>query len=187
MNESNFRPEAGLILISEPFLADMYFKRSVVLLSEHDVEGSIGFILNKPTDITVNDAIDDFPVFDAPLYFGGPVSTDTLYYIHTIGEQLEGSREIMNGVYWGGSFEQLKELILSGTVTPDQIRFYAGYSGWDNDQLDMELKEHAWLISSGSMSYSFYKNPSMLWKQVLRSMGKEYARMAEFPEDPSLN
>lgn len=187
MRESSLTPDQGLLLISEPFLADAYFKRSVVLLSEHDTEGTMGFILNKPTDLGINDAIDGFPRFDAPLYFGGPVNTDTLYYMHTKGDLLEGSREIINGVYWGGNFDQLKVLIETGQITPEDIRFYAGYSGWDNGQLDVELKEHAWMVSNGTLNFSFYKNPSDLWKNVVKSLGKEYALMADFPEDPSLN
>ena len=68
-------PAQGSLLVSEPFLADSFFKRSVVLLSEHDKKGTLGFILNKPTDVTVNQAVDNFPEFEAPLYFGGPVET----------------------------------------------------------------------------------------------------------------
>jgi len=187
MKDSMLKPDQGLLLISEPFLADSYFKRSVVLLSEHDGEGSMGFILNKPTDLTINDAIDDFPPFKAPLYFGGPVNTDTLYYVHTLGDILEGSREIIKGVYWGGNFDQLRVLIDTGQITTEDIRFYAGYSGWDNNQLDLELKEHAWVLSNSTVNFSFFNDPTTLWKQALKSMGEDYAVMADFPEDPSLN
>ena len=120
------KPVQGSLLISEPFLVDSYFKRSVVLLSEHDDKGTLGFILNKPTDVTLNEAVDDFPEFKVPLYFGGPVETDTLFYIHTLGEKLEGAKEILNGIYWGGDYEQLKFLIDTKQVRQDQIRFYAG-------------------------------------------------------------
>ena len=89
------KPIQGSLLVSEPFLLDSYFKRAVVLLSEHDEKGTLGFILNKPTDVKLNDAVDDFPDFDVPLYFGGPVETDTLFYIHTIGPMLEGAKEIV--------------------------------------------------------------------------------------------
>ena len=92
------KPVQGSLLISEPFLLDSYFKRTVVLLSEHDSKGTLGFILNKPTDVKLNDAVEDFPEFDAPLYFGGPVETDTLFYIHTVGLLLEGAKEITSGI-----------------------------------------------------------------------------------------
>ena len=85
------KPGQGSLLVSEPFLLDSYFKRAVVLLSEHDSQGTLGFILNKPTDVKLNEAVDDFPEFDVPLYFGGPVETDTLFYIHTVGELITGA------------------------------------------------------------------------------------------------
>ncbi len=181
------KPTQGSLLISEPFLLDSYFKRAVVLLSEHDDKGTLGFILNKPTDVRLNDAVDDFPEFDAPLYFGGPVETDTLFYIHTLGERLKGAKEIVSGIWWGGDYDQLKFLIDTHQIRPDQIRFYAGYSGWEPKQLEGELKEKAWLVSNTNKTFTFFDNPKVLWSQVLRSMGNEYAILANFPEDPNLN
>lgn len=181
------KPTQGSLLISEPFLLDSYFKRAVVLLSEHDEKGTLGFILNKPTDVRLNDAVEDFPDFDAPLYFGGPVETDTLFYIHTLGEKLKGAKQIVNGIWWGGDYDQLKFLIDTHQIRPDQIRFYAGYSGWEPKQLEGELKEKAWLVSNANKNFTFFDNPKVLWSQVLRSMGNEYAILANFPEDPNLN
>jgi putative transcriptional regulator len=181
------RPTQGSLLISEPFLLDSYFKRAVVLLSEHDDKGTLGFILNKPTDVRLNDAVEDFPEFDAPLYFGGPVETDTLFYIHTLGEKLKGAKQIVDGIWWGGDYDELKFLIDTHQIRADQIRFYAGYSGWEPKQLEGELKEKAWLVSNANESFTFFDNPKVLWSQVLRSMGNEYAILANFPEDPNLN
>jgi putative transcriptional regulator len=181
------KPVQGSLLISEPFLLDSYFKRAVVLLSEHDSKGTLGFILNKPTDVNLNDAVEDFPEFDAPLYFGGPVETDTLFYIHTVGSLLEGAREITTGIWFGGDYDQLKFMIDTKQIRPDQIRFYAGYSGWEPKQLDNEMKEKSWLLSNATPKFTFFDNPKLLWSQVLRSMGNEYAILANFPEDPNLN
>lgn len=177
----------GSLLISEPFLLDSYFKRSVVLIGEHDEHGTVGFILNKPTDVKLNDAVEDFPYFEAPLYFGGPVDTDSLFYIHTIGAKLKGSREIAKGIFWGGDYDQLKFLIDTRQVRENQIRFYAGYSGWEPKQLDTEIKEKSWLLSSATTGFTFFDESKNLWGQVLRSMGNEYAILANFPEDPALN
>lgn len=187
MKKKIVKPAQGALLISEPFLLDSYFKRAVVLIGEHDQHGTIGFILNKPTDVNINDAVEDFPSFSVPLYFGGPVETDTLFYIHTIGEKLEGAKEIVKGVYWGGNYDQLKFLIDTGQVKENQIRFYAGYSGWEPKQLDIEIKEKSWLISPGDTNFAFFNDSKCLWSQVLKSMGTEYAILANFPEDPSLN
>ena len=104
-------PETGRILVAEPFLSDNYFKRSVVLLTEFTPEGSIGFILNKPLDISIQDVMADTPDFDALVLMGGPVGRDTLHFLHTLGDTIQGSRKIMEGIYWGGDFEKIKELI----------------------------------------------------------------------------
>ncbi|MEO0312210.1 MAG: hypothetical protein RIQ89_1867 [Bacteroidota bacterium] len=180
-------PGVGRILVSEPFLLDSYFKRSVILLGEHSQEGTIGFILNKPTDLQLNDALEDFPPFNVPLYFGGPVQTDTIHFLHTIGHRLEGSKEILPGIFWGGSLDMLKLLIETNQVSKSAIRFFAGYSGWEPDQLHEELIGKTWLISKGKAEFAFNEHPDELWGEVLKSMGSNYAVLANFPEDPSLN
>ena len=180
-------PEIGKLLISEPFLLDSYFKRAVVLLSEHGPEGTVGFILNKPTDLALNDALEDFPKFDTPLYFGGPVQTDTIHFIHTLGDKLEGSKEIMKGVYWGGNLETLKLMIETKQISEKNVRFFAGYSGWEPKQLEDELKGHTWMVTNCDENYAFSKEPEQLWGSVLKNMGSEYAVLANFPDDPSLN
>ncbi len=163
-------PEVGRILISEPFLLDSYFKRAVILLGEHSEEGTVGFILNKPTDLQLNDALEDFPPFDSPLYFGGPVQTDTIHFLHTLGQKLEGSKEIMPGIFWGGDLEMLKLLIDTHQVTKNDIRFFAGYSGWEPQQLTAELKGHTWLISNCVKDFAFSEHPEGLWGEVLKTM-----------------
>lgn len=189
MKKTDLSAATGALLVSEPFLNDSYFKRAVVLISEHDDQGSLGFILNKPTDVKLNDAVEDFPYFNVPLYFGGPVDTDTLFYVHTLGDKLPGCKEIMKGIYWGGDYDQLKFLIETGQVDASEIRFYAGYSGWDAHQLDDELNDHTWMVSADvAKQYLFYNDdPKKLWGQVLKSMGNEYAILSNFPDDPTLN
>ena len=84
MAYNKLQPESGRFLISEPFLADPNFKRTVILLTEHGEEGSVGFVLNRPTKLTINNVLEDFPDFDAPLHVGGPVQQDTLHFIHRV-------------------------------------------------------------------------------------------------------
>ncbi len=87
----------------------------------------------------MNDALEDFPEFDAPLYFGGPVETDTVHFIHRLGDQLEGSKKILPGIYWGGDLDHLKFLLDTNQVENDQIRFFAGYAGWEPEVLNTEI------------------------------------------------
>ena len=184
---TNVEVGQGSLLISEPFLADPYFKRTVILLSEHSKDGSIGFILNKLTDIKLSEAVMDFPEQDFPVYFGGPVQMDTLHYIHKIGDGLPGSKQINGNTYWGGDFDILKDMIDMGHIKPGDIRFFVGYSGWTPDQLGEELHSKSWIVTDLKENIAFNENPKGLWGQVLRSLGDEYAIIANFPENPSLN
>ena len=187
MSSNKLKPGKGKLLISDPFLHDPSFKRSVILLIEHNQEGSVGFILNKPVDIKLNDALEEFPKFDTNLYFGGPVQKDSLYYIHTMGNSIIDSIEIYDGLYWGGNFEALKILIKTNEVKASDLRFFIGYSGWGSDQLDKELKEKSWIVAPSKTEHIMDTNPEKLWNSILKDMGKDYAMLANFPEHPSLN
>ena len=181
------QPSKGILLVSEPFLSDPNFKRSVVLLAEHNAEGSIGFILNRPITFRLNEIVDDFLDFDAPVYLGGPVQQDSLHFIHRIPELAEQGDEIAPGVFWGGNFTRLKHMVLTGGINPDDIRFFIGYSGWGPNQLEQEMEQKAWIISHTRPGFAFTGNPKALWHDILTAMGGKYKAISNYPEDPSLN
>ncbi|MGH2574291.1 MAG: YqgE/AlgH family protein [Ignavibacteria bacterium] len=187
MDENNKTPEKGKLLVSEPFLLDPNFKRSIILLSEHGDDGSIGFILNKQTDLKLNMVIEDFPDFDTPVFFGGPVQINTLQFIHRSGVIIDGGIRINDGLYWGGSFEILKILIENKQVAPKDFRFFIGYSGWSARQLDNEMKLNSWIVASAENEDIFSDEPDKLWREILKNMGKKFAILASFPENPSVN
>lgn len=180
-------PAKGRFLLARPFLADSNFWRTVVLLVEHGDEGTVGFVLNKPTEHRLNELFPDLPAFDAPLYLGGPVATDSLQFIHRIPDLDEDDQEIRPGVYWGANFEALRPLILSGQLGPNDVRFFLGYSGWEVNQLDMELKMKSWFVSDPKSSFTFSEDPENLWKDILQTMGDRYRVISHYPEDPILN
>jgi len=184
---NNIKPGRGKILISEPLLMDYYFKRSVVLLAEHNDEGTFGVIMNKPLSVKLNEVIKDFPDFDSEIYLGGPVQSDSLFFIHTLGDKIEGSQEIIDGIYWGGEMEAIKEMIALNLIKPDEIRFYIGYSGWSPKQLDEELVKNSWVVSLVQASYLLNTNPNNLWKSSLEKLGEDYTQWTKFPDDPMLN
>ena len=184
---NKLKVKKGRLLFAEPFMDDPYFKRSVVLLSEYNTEGAFGFILNKPLDIKVHEAVKDFPEFDATVYMGGPVQTDTLFFIHSQGNYIPDSMPIGNDLYWSGNFEQLKLMINENQIFPNEIKFFIGYSGWDFDQLNNEIKEESWLISENKSNNIVDLNNDNLWQDALQKMGGQYALFANFPENPSLN
>ena len=177
----------GLVLISEPFLSDNYFRRSVVYLTEHTEEGSLGFVLNKPMDLTISDVIRDFPEGDFAVSIGGPVSTNTVHYIHTLGELIPESVPIKDGIYWGGDFEVLKDLIQQKKVERKQLRFFLGYAGWSADQLNNELKENAWLVGEIPATHVMEGEGEEFWGATLSKYDNKYKAWANFPEDPGLN
>lgn len=184
---NNLNPAKGRLLLSEPFMGDYYFGRSVILLAEHNEEGSFGVILNKPTSAAFNDVLKDFPEFDAPVYIGGPVETNSLFYVHTLGEQIQGSVKIFNNMYWGGDIDAIKEMILLKMIQPEDIRFYVGYSGWGKDQLKSELKRNSWLVTLAKKSIIFNADPQSMWNNVIDKMGDEYRHWNKFPIDPNMN
>jgi len=184
---NNVKPAKGKILISEPFLLDYYFKRSVVLLAEHNEDGTFGLILNKPVDLLLSDVIKDFPHFDAPVYLGGPVKTDSLYFIHTLGDLIEGSLEIIPGLFWGGEIEHIRELITIGKIGPKEIKFFVGYSGWVSRQLEGELNRNSWLVSTIRTTQVMKYNNEKMWINSLKNLGGNYAYWTNFPSDPALN
>jgi putative transcriptional regulator len=187
IKSNNIQPARGKILISEPLMGDFYFKRSVVLLAEHNEEGSFGLIMNKPLNAKFNEIVRDFPDFETNLFLGGPVQSNNLFFIHTLGNAIDDSHEIIKGLYWGGDIEQIKEMIQLGQIEPGNIRFYIGYSGWASEQLDGELKRNSWLVSHLRASKLLNTKPEDLWNLSLAALGGEYAHWANFPADPSLN
>jgi putative transcriptional regulator len=180
-------PAKGNILLSEPFLKDPNFARSVVLLTEHNEEGSIGFILNKPITYKINEIVEDFPEFDAPVYMGGPVQRDSLHFIHRIEALAEEGDEVAPGVYWGGDFEKLKRMIRLGIVQSSDIRFFVGYSGWGPKQLEGEMEMKSWIVGNRPDKFAFADRSDSLWGEILQAMGGKYKAMAHYPVDPSLN
>lgn len=184
---NNMNPAKGRLLLSEPFMGDYYFGRSVILLVEHNEEGSVGVILNKPATARFNEVLQDFPEFDAPIYIGGPVETNSLFFIHQLGEKIEDSVEVQNGVFWGGDIKAVKEMILLKMIKPEDIRFYIGYSGWGKDQLKSELKRNSWLVTPTDKASVFATDPLAMWSNFIDKMGNEYRYWNKFPIDPNMN
>jgi putative transcriptional regulator len=168
-------------------MLDPYFRRAVVLLCEHHQQGSIGFILNKTIDMQVNDLMANFPPFEAEVFYGGPVQTDTLHYIHNVGDLLDESVQVCNGVWWGGDFEKLKFMVSSDLIRPANIRFFVGYSGWSSGQLLEEMEIGSWVTAPMDANYLFKLAPGDLWQRVMHDKGDHYEVLSEVPEHLSWN
>ena len=168
INHENLVPQQGRILISEPLLSDAYFKRSVILITEHSDQGAVGFVLNKPIEIPLN------------------VAKDTVHFLHTLGNLVTDSVHVIDNIYWGGDFDVLKELIGEGMVKKDQVRFFLGYSGWSPNQLEDEIAENAWIVAEVDPKKLMFEDKN-IWKKTLENLGKKYKIWSNFPENPAMN
>lgn len=171
--------------MAEPFMKDPNFKRTVVLLCEHNDQGSFGLVMNRKLDMKLDHVLPEFPVENIDLFYGGPVSPDTLHFIHAYGDLIEGSIQLMEDVWWGGNFEQVKLMFEAKTLDASKFRFFVGYSGWSAEQLDGEMQINSWIVARAFKDV--FMPEDELWAQVLRQMGGEYKLVAGYPEDPQLN
>src|SRR3990170_6039960 len=184
---NKIKPEKGRLLISEPFLPDPNFERTVVLLCEHNEEGSFGFVLNKPSILKVNEIMEDMTELDNLVYVGGPVQQDTLHFIHR-NALLENAVEIVEGIYWGGAFENLMVLYETHQITTKDLRFFLGYSGWGPGQLDAELDLDSWIVCDYvTDQLLFDTGPDIMWRKALENMGGRFSMYSNYPVDPRLN
>jgi putative transcriptional regulator len=180
-------PSTGILLIAAPTLLDMNFKRAVVFLAQHGEGGTLGYVLNRQLKATLSEIVPDLYGFDAPLYWGGPCQNDTLHCIHNVGTHIPGAAEITDGVFWGGDFEAIRDLIIAGAAVPNDFRFFIGYAGWGEGQLDDEIEEKSWILSESSPDAVFMDSAKNFWTRTLKNMGGEYRVLADTPEHPSLN
>ncbi|MCE2788047.1 MAG: YqgE/AlgH family protein [Bacteroidota bacterium] len=180
-------PLKGSVLISEPYLSDLQFRRTVVLLGEHNEDGSVGFVLNRLLSIRSNEVVPGLLDIDFPLFYGGPVEPNTLHFIHTVGELIEGAQPIKDGIFWGGNIELVNDLLNQKVVKLNEFKFFVGYSGWAPGQLEDEMQEKAWWLGEAPASLIFSDDPERMWTNVVKNLNEDYAYMANSPDDPQWN
>lgn len=182
------KPAKGDLLISEPYLPDPNFERTVILLCEHDDNGTLGFVLNRSADVSLSDVLDEAGDYGAGLFIGGPVQQDTLHFIHRHQPLAESSYEVIQDTYWGGDYEELLRMINTRSIPMNEIRFFLGYSGWSPGQLMEELEAKSWIVMKNVTSEMIFDwNNQDLWKACLKSMGGKYKLISNYPKDPRLN
>ena len=152
--------KAGKLLLASANMLESNFKRTVLIMCEHNEKGSLGFILNRPMEFKVCEAIAGFEDIEEPLHMG---------------------------LFWGGDKNQLSFLLNTGLMQPSEIRFFLGYAGWTAGQLESEFEEGAWYTAEASKEMIFSDAYERMWSRSVRSKGGEYQLVANAPELPGLN
>jgi putative transcriptional regulator len=181
------QPAAGVLLIADPFLKDPNFMRTVVFLCEHEKNGTLGFVLNRKYEDTIDELITDLEGFPIPVYYGGPVMMNTIHFLHQFPTLIPDSIKVAEDVYWGGNFETVSALIKSNSIDLSGIKFFIGYSGWATDQLDGEIEAKSWLTVDSTRALVFDTGYDEVWKASLKHLGGDYQMLVNYPIDPQLN
>lgn len=182
-----FNVKKGQLLISEPSLSDPVFFKSVILITHHCSDESIGLVLNEATKIKLHQILDKVTLLDLPVYIGGPVERNSIHFIHTLGDKIPNSKHITKGLYWGGDFEEVLQLMKENKISKNQIRFFAGYAGWSENQLNNEIKENSWITHEFNRKICMEYSNKILWSKLIKTKSQKHAIWTNMPKDPRLN
>ena len=169
---SSIKPARGCLLVSEPLLTDSYFQRSVIFLIEHNAEGTMGLVLNKPSGLVLNRLVEGLEeLTEIPVFCGGPMSV-----------------EVGKGLYIGGDFDVIVSYLRSGNNIEHNIKFFIGYSGWSSGQLSEEIEERVWAVNNNYfVEQCISQEGDLFWRMAVEGLGDEYRTWLNYPKLPYLN
>jgi len=177
----------GKILLSSPnLLSDMIFYKSIILIVDETEKGLTGFILNRKSDLYITKDIKSTKKVKIDLFYGGPVSNNHYYLLKSENDHFE-SIKIHKNLYWGNNLEYLFNQIEDGLIDKEDVIFFQGYSGWDNEQLDDEIENNSWIVLENGIENTFEYKESKSWNKIIKSLGKKYRIWSNSPDDISLN
>jgi putative transcriptional regulator len=190
-NEALLRSSPGSLLAAAPDLLDPNFMHSVVLMVTHESQGAMGLLINRPAGVTVDVLLPDHPLLSQqrfPVHQGGPVGHDTLQFVHRVPKKIPGGIELSSGLYLGGELDALAQY-LAGRPKESRrnVKLLVGYAGWGEEQLESELAGGSWLPVRARAAWIFDPDPELLWRKVVRSLGKDAAGLEDLPPDVSWN
>jgi putative transcriptional regulator len=182
--------EKGSLLIANPVLPDPNFSRTVILLCDHDEQGSFGLVINRSTQFKAPDLflnINILKSYNEKIYLGGPVSQSMVFFLCRSPSAAGKLDEICSGVYLGSNLETLESLYSSLENPEQDIRFYLGYSGWSGGQLAEEMEQNSWLVQKANEQFIFLDSESLIWPQAVNSLGEKYQYLTKAPVNPQWN
>ena len=180
----------GSLLIANPVLPDPNFSRTVILLCNHNDQGSFGLVINRSTQLKASDlfsGIDILKSYNAKAYIGGPVSQSMVFYLYRSSRDVIDLDEICSGVYLGSNLETLESLYLDIENPEENIRFYLGYYGWSDGQLDGEMEQNSWLVQDANEQFVFLDSENLIWPKAVNSLGEKYQYLTKAPVNPQWN
>lgn len=183
-------PKAGDLLVAVPFLDDGCFCHAVVCMIEHSDEGgSMGLVTNRLSGYMLDELVENIETSEEiPVFVGGPVHNDRLYYLHTLGALIPDSVEVAPGLYVGGDFEAVKSYVSSGCKVNGCIRFFVGYSGWSKGQLRRELNSHDWAVTKlVCIDDIMCEQEDEAWRTQVTMLGERYRLWLNCPVNARLN
>ena len=184
---SKLEVKTGSLLVSQPFLIDSYFSRSVILICEHNKNGSLGFQVNKCLKFNLNDISQDIFVKEK-IYLGGPVNNKNIYFIHRHDNLEENSIAINKDIFFGKNIKKLTHLIFNNKIDFKHYKFFLGYSGWSSGQLENEIKDNSWIVIPEFDSEIIFSNKHEdIWKNILKESGGVNKLFSNYPIDPRSN
>ena len=175
---------AGTILISKPFMEDKRFEKTVILISEHNENGTIGFILNKKQSIDIRDISTLLRDEKIMINQGGPVDKDSLFFVHKHPDLINNCIKIKDGYFWGGDIDDVIHGINRNEIKGNEILFFIGYSGWKKNQLKEEVEEGSWIIYNTHLELL---EKVINWSALLIKINKEFEVWTTAPSDFHLN
>jgi putative transcriptional regulator len=194
-SEPDVEQLTGRLLVATPSLADPNFARTVVLVLDHDHSGTLGVVLNRPTDVPVGEVLPDWTSDVSPpgtLFGGGPVATDSALAVGVVAGPTGDEESVEGLIGWRSMFGRvgLVDLdtpveVVSGAL--QGLRIFAGYAGWSSGQLEGEIEQGAWLIVDGHDADLTTTAPARLWSDVLRRQDGDVRFLATYPADPVHN
>jgi putative transcriptional regulator len=178
--KSKAQPKQGHLLLADPHLTEAFFERAVILLVAHDQSESFGLVLNHKSELVLSDLFEHIEL-DLPIFNGGPVAPEQLFYLHRFGG-IDGASQVTENLFFGGDW---KEVLMRAHLLPrpqEHLRLFAGYAGWGPEQLVDELKERSWICTADFNDKALLKEgPAQLWKTSMLQQGPELALFAHFP------
>jgi putative transcriptional regulator len=180
----------GTFLVASPLLQDPNFVRTVVLMCEHSDEGSWGLVVNRRTDLTYGELLDDLPfpaASEGAVFWGGPCEPSRMQVLHRLRRELPHEMEICREIRLGIDADTFRDVVAHSLLPGEALHAYVGHAGWGAGQLAAELELGSWITCSAEPDIVFDTPPDEIWDSVLKSLGSPYSRLTSMPVDPRVN